>query len=464
MAEVTEVIAPVWPLKDYVAVNPYAGISQRPFMDARAFMKVFSDCETLMPTEHYAHQFHQGHFTPGDIERAIAELSAAGISQDLSAEEIADQLTALGFAGTRSSKPAATPNHGRPIRTIAECVTAHSDIDWTEAIVDEVSKHCAAHYDQGQATWSSPHKDLSLYQAWRTTAEHDRNIEILGLRGFRKYVARLPHTAEAAIVYLLQELNVPQPLWSAFLLCQAFSIPGWSAWAKYRTAWTDAASVEHNDLTGLLAIRLAYDAALSEAEALNLNWTSLVENESASFKSPEFPLGDDSILRYTLLRASEIGYRNHLLKSLSLSDEEGDNTAGDRKLAQMVFCIDVRSERIRRQLESLTSDIETFGFAGFFGMAFEYVTIGAATGNRHLPVLLKPQFKLYEGLHESDAPHEAKAISNRNQDRVWKKLWKRFQASAVGCFSFVETMGIFSGLDLLRRTIGSDPRSTGAHV
>ncbi len=189
MAEVADVIAPVWPLKDYVAVNPYAGISHRPFMDARAFLKVFSDCETLMPIEHYAAEFHQGHFTLADIESAIDELAASGVSQVLSAAQIAENLLAIGPAGTTLDQPAATPNHDRPIRTIAEYATTPSSIDWTEAIVEEVSKHCSAHYDEGQSTWASPYRNLSLYQAWRSVAEHDRNIEILGLSGFRKYVA-----------------------------------------------------------------------------------------------------------------------------------------------------------------------------------------------------------------------------------------------------------------------------------
>ncbi len=82
--EVADVIAPVWPLKDYVAVNPYFGIANRSFIDARSFMKVFSDCEMLMPIEHYAAEFNRGEFTVSDIESAIAELSTSGVSLPLS--------------------------------------------------------------------------------------------------------------------------------------------------------------------------------------------------------------------------------------------------------------------------------------------------------------------------------------------------------------------------------------------
>ncbi|TWU55335.1 DUF2309 domain-containing protein [Rubripirellula reticaptiva] len=466
IAEVSEVIAPVWPLKDYVAVNPYAGISHRSFMDARAFLKVFSDCETLMPLEHYAAEFHQGNFTIADIESAITELSTSGVSQPLTAVQVVENLRAIGWVGviaTTQDQPAVKPNHDRPIRTIAEYASNALDVDWTEAIVEEVSKYCSTHYDQSQATWSSPNKHLPLYQAWRTAAEHDRNIEILGLSGFRKYVASMPHTPEAAIVFSLNQLGVPQPLWSTFLLCQAFSIPGWSAWAKYQSSWQDAECVENNDLSGLLAIRLAYDAALSKAKSLSLNWTSLVDNGSASFKSEWTSPGDDSMLRYTLLRAGEIAYRDGLLDSLAISNSQTAET-NDCKLAQMVFCIDVRSERIRRQLETQSSDVETFGFAGFFGMGFDFAKLGQSCGNSHLPVLLKPQFKVHEGIKDSGTANEAQAIADRSQTRSWRKLWKNFQTSAVGCFSFVETTGLLYGFKLLGRSIGYTPWSVNASV
>jgi uncharacterized protein YbcC (UPF0753/DUF2309 family) len=175
------------------------------------------------------------------------------------------------------------------------------------------------------------------------------------------------------------------------------------------------------------------------------------------------------MLRYTLLKASEIGYRRKLLKSLNTNAlvqanvNEGQETKSqDRKLAQMVFCIDVRSERIRRQLESVSGLVETFGFAGFFAMPIEFVSLGEPTGVNHLPVLLKPQFKVHETFTSDCCDGDAKVgsgvektvASDRLMLRSWRKLWRSFQTSAVGCFSFVETTGLFFGFRLLGRALG----------
>ncbi len=459
--EVTQTIAPVWPLKDYVAVNPYAGMSQSSFMDARAFMKVFSDCELLMPIEHYAAEFNRGEFSTRDIDEAIAELSANAIQLPISTAQIAENLRALGPVGSTLDQPAATPNPDRPIRSVAENATARHGVDWSEAIVDEISKHCSAYYDQGQATWASPFRDMPLFEAWKSAAEHDCNIEILGLKGFRAFVVGLPKTPETTIRHLLQQLEIPRAMWSKFLLCQAFSIPGWCAWAKYQTSWTNAAEPK-NDLTALLAIRLAYDAALASVLALKLDWTSLELHDPAYFDAPStVPSHGSEIassLRYTLLRASEIGYRNRLLESLAITNDAQSSTEPARKLAQIVFCIDVRSERIRRQLESRSLDVETFGFAGFFGMSFDYVTLGQTSGNSQLPVLLKPQFEVHEGFHEragnAASDDENAAKEKVVQYRSWSSLWKSFQTSAVGCFSFVETTGLWYGARLFQRALG----------
>lgn len=463
--QVREIISPVWPLKDYVAINPYAGMSERRFLGARGFLRAFSDCETLMPLSYYADQLQLGRYGRKDIEDAIEELKDdfAGLTLDLSASQVVEQLRAVPTPETKSAEPVESPNDDRRVNSISEQLDRHTDSEWTANIRDEISKHCSAHYDDGQAVWSSPWKGLPLYQAWRSAAIHDRNIELLGLSGFRKFVSQLPHTPEAAIAILLQRLGVPERLWEAFLLCQAFTIPGWSAWVKYQVDSSDKASEENSDLAGLLAMRLAYDVALSERFNFRVNWAALTRHGQVNFEAVSDESSNDAMLRYTLLRANELGYQRNLLTRLAgstKSPEPQSPATQTRKLAQMVFCIDVRSERMRRNLESTGGEIETFGFAGFFGLPIEFVAIGETSGTTQVPVLLKPQFKMYEGLHEEECQASAKIVQRRSAIRMLRKAWKQFQSSAVSCFSCVETSGILYGLTLLARTLRVGGKST----
>ncbi|WP_083904789.1 YbcC family protein [Rhodopirellula sp. SWK7] len=459
LKRVSDVIAPVWPLRDYVAVNPYAGLSANSFLEARSLLQSFSDCETLMGIEYYRDAYREGRFTADDIAESIKELAEQQITTSLDAQDICDLLA----QNSNSENPGIREQKVQPrLRTIAEIATTSHSIDWSEAIRDEVSKHCAAHYDEGESVWASPVAHLSLYQAWRTVAPHDRNIEILGLRGIRQFIAKMPAMPETAITELLTRLNVPQPLWSSFLLCQAFSIPGWSAWTKYQTNWKGNAPVSNDsfsesDLVGLLAIRLAYDVALAESESIEIDLSGLVDKN--------WPAGggrtngnEEAVVRLVLLRASEIAFRNNLLDSMSEKPFSPHHEPSDlasppqRKLAQMVFCIDVRSERIRRQLESLSDQIDTLGFAGFFGMPIQSVSIGQTTGDAHVPVLIKPKFKLHEGLPHQE--HEPSVISKRKQTRTWRQTWNEYSTSGIGCFSFVESTGLLYGWKLASRAFG----------
>lgn len=444
LTDVATVIAPVWPLEDYVAVNPYAGITERDFMDGRALLRLVSDCETLMPLDYYAEQFRGGQISRSNIETAIAEL---GPNFAVKIETI------LATLSETTEAPCSPP---RTLRTISETVDANTDSHWSVTIRDEVSKFCSAHYDDGQATWASPWKDLPLFDSWRSMAAIDRNIETVGLAGFRALVSEMPENVDAAIVWLLQRLGVPESHWKSFLLCQAFSIPGWSAWAKYQTHWTDDHAAQQNDISGLLAIRLAYDVAISETVAIQVNWNSIHIDESDAFDPA---IEAEAAARYILLRASEIAFRDRTLASLSINQVTEPQTK--QKLAQLVFCIDVRSERIRRQLETQSSGIETFGFAGFFGMPIEFVPLGQSCGSSHVPVLLKPQFQLHEGLHETSSGDEQVLAQHRTNRSSWSKQWRRFQTSAVGCFSFVETMGLFYGWKLFTRAIGAGKSDAG---
>ena len=137
------------------------------------------------------------------------------------------------------------------------------------------------------------------------------------------------------------------------------------------------------------------------------------------------------LARYLFQVAAEVAYRRRLCRSLvdhadveradpacetaAVPTQPADGArrvpalAGERDVAspalalpaatktlQMVFCIDVRSEVFRRKLEAITTDVETFGFAGFFGMSLEFVPVAATHGPAQCPVLLMPGFRVTE--------------------------------------------------------------------
>ena len=76
---------------------------------------------------------------------------------------------------------------------------------------------------------------------------------------------------------------------------------------------------------------------------------------------------------------------------------------------QAVFCIDVRSEVIRRALESQHEGIETKGFAGFFGVPLAYQPQGSAMVRSQTPGLLSPALRVEEALER----HEVRARVER---------------------------------------------------
>ncbi len=407
-----------------------------------------------MPVAHYAAQWQRGELTGQDIESAIAEIDWPQGIDVPNPQQVIDEI----LAGSKSSQSATTGapvrpsvELDRPIRTMAEQASAGSRINWVEIVRDEVSKFCAAHYDDGQAGWTSPWKDLSLYEAWRNAAMFDRNIEVLGLTGMRKFVAELPDDPQSALIDLLTRMKVPYALWSAVLLCQAFSIPGWSAWAKYQDRQGELDDSGSDALASLLAMRLAYDVAIAESQGIEVEWSIHLKDGLACFR----PAADESLrqiwTRYVLLRAAEIHYRNELISKLTRPIAPLPETKD--ALAQMVFCIDVRSERIRRHLETLTPDIETFGFAGFFGVPMEFVALGESEAVPQLPVLLQPQLQIKEELRNADDQLIKTIIDGRRATRTWRKCWRGFQTAASGCFAFVELAGLFAGLRLVRNSI-----------
>ncbi|TWU13888.1 hypothetical protein CA54_27290 [Symmachiella macrocystis] len=455
-------IAPVWPLKDYVAVNPFLGLADQPFLKARKILRTISNCETLMSLSYYQTKFQNGELNVPEIEAAVAQINEGFDLPHILVEEVLQQLKTV----QDDSESDVTLNPERRFRSVAEIAGRYGTQDWPSMILEEISKHCAAHYDEGQATWMSPWKKLPLFQAWHEAAQQDLRFSLLGAAGFRKFVGALPHLPEAAIAILLQKLSVPQDLWEPFLHCQAQTIPGWSAWTKYKIEAAKKCGRDTHDFTDLMAIRLAYDVAVAEATDIQIDWSSYYGIASSPNTSAQTTADQEVIIRFALLRASEIAYQRKLVgalssQSLTSNYDEAARTLSDPQcLAQMVFCIDVRSERYRRHLEQSSKAVQTFGFAGFFGVPMAYEALGDTTQTPQVPALLSPNLVIHEHLRDTNK-HETTAAADRKRfRRLIRKSWKQFQTSAASCFGFVETSGLFYAWQLLRKSAGAKGKNS----
>jgi hypothetical protein len=194
----------------------------------------------------------------------------------------------------------------------------------------------------------------------------------------------------------------------------------------------------------LLAMRLAYDLAVARQTRHSLDWT--MTNAAVEFTDrAKHEFLTDAVARLVALRALEIASRSTLLTLLGRGDQR---QAASKKSArfQMVFCIDVRSERIRRHLETHDDRLETFGFAGFFGLPIAHARLGESTSQPQVPALISPAWTVYES-----AP--ADVVNRRSRVRDWRARWKSFQRSCIGGFGFVESFGVTYAGQLVRRSL-----------
>jgi uncharacterized protein YbcC (UPF0753/DUF2309 family) len=100
--------------------------------------------------------------------------------------------------------------------------------------------------------------------------------------------------------------------------------------------------------------------------------------------------GFDAIIRRRFLhRAYERRFRVQVLDALAAQPQAEPEVGGDG--FQALFCIDERECSTRRLLEESRPSVETFGVAGFFGVAMSWQAIGAARSRPLCPVQIVPR-------------------------------------------------------------------------
>ena len=457
-------VAPLWPLKHFVAVNPFLGFAGQSFHATCATLHRVARIDMLMKRAFYREKLASGYITEQDMAGA---LQAAPKDWNAPAT-VAELLAAVQRdAGKKAKHPAVVATVAEVLDSLA---AGDRQVSRTSFMTDEISKWCAAYFDAGQSVWRLPSRSLPPYPAWRATIKHDLNPEAMGIRRFRAIVAELPEDPTEAIIAVVQNIGIPLRATEDYLHQALFDIGGWAAYVRYRM-WNRHLYGKPDDrLLHLLAIRIVWGYTLfvqRKDSAFKAAWTQAMAD--AAVPPEDEKLGDDPELCVDLImqEAFEAAYQRRLLAKLASGHAtEPAPVPTGRKMLQAAFCIDVRSEVFRRALETVAPHTETIGFAGFFGFPIEYIPIGHSKGGAQCPVLLTPKYVVCEAVDGASSTEENDILGLRLLRRRVAKAWKSFKLAAVSSFIYVETAGIGFGIKILSDSMGvtrtvHDPNTDG---
>lgn len=417
VALAADAIGPAWPLDTFIAVNPLVGHETTTFEDATARASMLFRARVLPDAP-----IPQLNGRRDDPRRRARELiDAIGVDDTLG-----DACARLGWG------------------------------DLVARIDGRMSRWLTAYCDRGEAAWPMPHRELGFYRAWKRLARHE-NALVPSAAAYRRAVDALPARADDAVLANLDALGIPEVRWIGYLQRHLAQCAGWSAYVK------QLMDADHDDtpvdLVALLAVRTWYErlefAAAARARGCTGTFAGLRAWASATPDgvpaASEFRFDCVAHARaMARLEARERAFRDDLLNRIRRAPMASVSSIE----AQFVFCIDARSEPLRRQLEG-AGPYETFGFAGFFGVPLRHRPFGAAHTVAQAPVLLRPTLIVEERPSDATARefHQSTARAAARDALADGVLFH-----PVAAFAGVEAFGLFAAARAALRTFVGWPK------
>jgi uncharacterized protein YbcC (UPF0753/DUF2309 family) len=442
-------IAPAWPLTNSVAVNPYLGLSEFSFNSAAQVLKERSNINMTMPLEFYLDQIKKQLIIDVDIQMAFDknEVHTAEIDKFIK----------------RAHVLSSTPETSFKFKTVIDNAEKVASIPINDYFVDLVSSWATAYFDDSQALWNTTNPDEDLFLSWKNEAKVDLSTELIGIKKFRSTIKQLPDDSFEVARIVLDKLNVPEGLHEIYLHTLLLKLVGWSSFIAGKDWNNTMYGGKSTNLSSFLSILLAWELGVYESftekeiEATwgNSLWTYLLQNEIGHF---------DEHLQAKLILQNAYDFALQRQLVLKFKNHKGEEEVIKRPKAQAVFCIDVRSEVYRRNLEKVDSEIETIGFAGFFGFPINYVPMAHKKGKNQCPVLIPSGAIVKETL--ANKQDVLKAEKKRTEKHQFDKNWKLFRKGAIASFGFVSPLGLSYLPKLLSDSFGwtrptEDPNTDG---
>ncbi|MDQ7038448.1 MAG: Na-translocating system protein MpsB, partial [Aquificota bacterium] len=397
-------------------------------------------------------------------------------------------------------------------RTLCDLIDSITGSRTTTRVDDLVIKSSFEFLDEGQSALGMPGREKGFFRSWLELARRDIRTKLRTSYCVIEEICEID-SPEEVIHRVLTDLKIPEDLWEGYLTLELAKLKGIVGFIRWRSQnreyyWQ---RIYPADVVDFTAVRLVLvrgvleslkgkipfspdytslmDFLEKEPKRAYLMWEYFSGNglpELASELPKWFSKPEGFTDRYTLKKAEAtaknwavflkewVGYVDPELVRLYREFEKregfiwlealeetqirkivtGISRAGSVRnedvVADAVFCIDVRSERFRRNLERV-GPYRTYGIAGFFGVPMAFVEVSKGHEEFLCPVLIKPRNVVLE------LPVEGRM--GEGVVHIAEKILHDLKANLLTPYITVEAIGLIFGFDFLGKTFFPDTYS-----
>lgn len=300
-------------------------------------------------------------------------------------------------------------------------------------------KWCQAFFDQDQAIISMPDKDKGFFVAWKNLILHDATVH-QNDSNMMAYLKNLPDNSEKALSELIEKMNMTDEKVGFFFDVMLMTLRGWAGYVKYLGLWAPLEEqlfinkIRSTVMIDYLTIRAILFYLLSG----DFNLKNLKQSAISHKIVQEFQKNENS-------------FRENLLTQIHQQLLEDIDT--EKQLSypnvQCIFCIDVRSEPIRRSIEQKTG-YQTLGFAGFFAAPTKFTTFHEENQRYSAPVLIAPQHTAEVCLCEGQK--ERRFLKRQITRQKIKKVYSALKYNIGAPCVLADASGPWFGLWMVTKT------------
>lgn len=382
-----------------------------------------------------------------------------------------------------------------------DLLLAVANVDTDLMVNDVLVRFCAAYLDQGFSQWSLPARERGFYQSFLALFSQSMGPPHRWMRGLSAELGRIMERRAPPLELIhesLEALGVAESEWDDFLAATLLSLRGWGGMIRQVEIRSDSVAypIPQESLIEFVAIRLLLDRwALAYAAKESIGYRGPphalrqelrnrlpaareVDAQQRAFLifmlaqvlgwTPSQLFGLSPQQWHALIReveafpdverrrifqlAYEHRFRVATLDAIALRSSEA-RASNEVPRFQLITCIDEREESMRRHMEEIAPDCETFGAAGFFSVAMYYRGAADAHFVPLCPIVIRPQHWIVEQVDDSmEALHRQRARARQQLGKAAHHLHVGSRGVARGAM-FAAVIGVFASIPLVARIL-----------